>query len=178
VVLFALVQVLDHRLGRRVLCNNVQEKSAPADDLLLLAQVAGELEVDGVLVGLENGAQHLSSLEAGLVDQAVGNVEQLGECHLHNLVKVFSCLTHLEAVDATDGQQTLQTGEDAAGILLVQKIDGDVEEVGPLLGEVVMQDLLQGSNELCADLRRRCGEDRDETSADDLLVAFRYGLES
>ena len=110
--------------------------------------------VDGVLVSLQNCAQHLSGLETRLVDQAVGDGEQLRESHFHNLVKVISCLSHLKAVDAADGQQALQTGKNATGILLVQEVDGDVEEVGPLLGEVVVQDLLQSSDELSADLRR------------------------
>ena len=176
-VLLALVQILDHRLGRGILCDNVEEKSAPANNLLLLAQVAGKLKVDGVLVGLENSAQHLASLETGLVDQAVGDSEQLREGHLDNLIKVFPRLTHLEAINAADGQQALQTGENAAGILLVQEIDGDVEEFGPVIGEIVVEDLLQGSNELGTDLRRRGSEDRDQALADDLLVAFRDGLE-
>lgn len=177
-VLLALVQILNHRLSRGIFCDNVQEKSAPANNLLLLAQVAGELEVNGVLVGLEDSAQHLSSFETGLVDQAVGNCEQLREGHLNNLVKVFSCLTHLETVDTADGQQALQTGENASGILLVQEVDGDVEEIRPLLREVVVENLLQGSDELSTNLRRRGSEDRNETLADDLLVAFRDGLES
>lgn len=134
--------------------------------------------VNGVLVSLEDSAQHLSGLETGLVDQAVGDCEQLRERHLDNLVKVLPCLAHLEAVHTADGQQALQTGEDAAGILLVQEVDGDVQEVGPLFGKVVVQDLLEGSDELGADLRRRGGEDRDETGADGLLVAFGHGLES
>jgi hypothetical protein len=142
VVLLALVQILEHRLGRGVLCDDVEEKRAPANNLLLLAQMTGKLKVDGVLVSLENCAQHLASLETGLVDQAVGNCEQLRESHLDNLVKVFSCLSHLEAVDAADGQQALQTGENAAGILLVQEADGDVEEIGPVLGEIVVENLL------------------------------------
>lgn len=141
-VLLALVHILDHRLGGGILGDNVEEKSAPSNNLLLLAQVTGQLEVDGVLVGLENSAQHLASLETGLVDQAVGDCEQLREGHLHNLVKVFSCLSHLEAVHAADGQQALQTGEDATGILLVQEVDGDVEELGPVVGEIVVKDFL------------------------------------
>lgn len=141
-ILLAFVHILDHRLGRGILRDNVEEKSAPANNLLLLAQVTGKLEVNGVLVGLEDSAQHLASLETGLVDQAVGNCEQLREGHLNNLIKVFSCLAHLEAVDAADGQQALQTGENAAGILLVQEVDGDVEELGPVVGEIVVEDLL------------------------------------
>lgn len=141
-VLLALVQILEQRLGRGVLCDDVQEKSAPANNLLLLAQMTGKLKVDGVLVSLENSAQHLASLETSLVDQAVGNCKQLRKCHLNDLVKVFSCLSHLEAIDAADGQQALQTGENAAGILLVQEADGDVEEIGPVFGEIVVQDLL------------------------------------
>jgi hypothetical protein len=142
VVLLALVQILEQRLGRWILCDNVQEKSAPANNLLLLAQVTGKLKVNGVLVSLEDSAQHLASLETGLVDQAVGDCEQLRESHLNNLVKVFSCLSHLEAIHTADGQQALQTGENAAGILLIQEADGDVEEIGPVFGEVVVQDLL------------------------------------
>lgn len=110
--------------------------------------------VDGVLVSLEHRPEHLTGLETGLVDEVVSNTQQLRESHLDDLVEIGSCLSHLEPVHPADGQQALQTSEDRAGILGVQEIDRDVEKVGPLLGEVVVENLLERCNELCSDLRR------------------------
>lgn len=63
--------------------------------------------VDGMLVGLEHGPEHLAGLEAGLADEVVANAQQLRKGHFDNLVKVTARLAHLEAVDPADGQQAL-----------------------------------------------------------------------
>jgi len=57
-------------------------------------------------------------------------------------VEVGAILARFEAVDFAYGQQALNACEDGSGILCVQQLDGDVEEVGPALGEVVGEDLL------------------------------------
>lgn len=125
-----------------------------------------------MLVGLEHRPEHLTGFEAGLVDEVITDAQQLWECHLDNLVKVAARLAHLEPIHPADGQQTLQTCKDGSGILCVEEADGDVEEIGPLLGEVVVQDLLESCDELCADLRCRGGDDWHQPIADRGLFLF------
>jgi len=128
-----------------------------------------------MLVGLEDGPEHLTSLETGLVDEIVADGQQLRECHFDNLVEICSCLAHLEPVDSANGQQTLQTGKDLSGILGVQKGDGDVEKVGPLFGEVVVEYLLESSDELRSDLRGSSGNDWDDAVANQCLFLVGHG---
>jgi hypothetical protein len=51
-------------------------------------------------------------------------------------------------------------------VLGVEQLDGDVDEIGPLLGKVDMEDLLQRNDQLRADIRLGgVGEDGDQACA-------------
>jgi hypothetical protein len=107
-----------------------------------------------VLIGLDNDAKHLRSLQALLIDQLLTDAEQLRERVLHDLVELLPLLAGLESVHTADGQQTLQTGVYVVRIVGTEKLKGEIQEAGPLFGEVVLQDLLEEGNQLGADIGR------------------------
>ncbi len=94
-----------------------------------------------MLVPFKHSPQHLSGLNARLVDQAVTDVEEQRERRSHDLVKVVPAIAGFETVDAADGEETLHPGEHGVGIVGLQQLDGDVDELGPLARKVVLQDL-------------------------------------
>lgn len=59
--------------------------------------------VNGVLIRLDDDAEHLRSLQALLVNQLLTNVEQLRKRVLHNLVELLPLLASLESVHTADG---------------------------------------------------------------------------
>ena len=132
--------------------------------------------IDSVLVHLQHCAQDLTGLQAGLAGKRVANVEQLWERQGDDPVKICAVLAGLESVDLAYRQQALHTGEDGGNVARVQQLDGHVEEVGPFCGEVVGEDLLEGGDELQADLRRRCDEHRDDAVAEGGLLLLGDGL--
>lgn len=140
------------------------------------ANAPGLSYVDGVLVHLQHCAQNLSSLQASLAGKRVADVEQLWERQGDDLVKICAVLAGLEAVDFTYRQQALHASKDGGNVAGVQQLDGDVEKVGPFCGEVVGEDLLEGGDELQADLRRRRDEDGDDTVAEGGLLLLGDGL--
>jgi hypothetical protein len=129
-----------------------------------------------VLVSLHDCSEDFARINACFGDQTISNVEQQWKCHGHHLVEVPAHLAHLEAIHPAYCQQTLHAGEDGAGIVCAEQLDGDVEEVRPLCGKVVGEDFLEGGNELSAHLGSRGGEDGDQTVTERGLLLFRYGL--
>jgi hypothetical protein len=106
-----------------------------------------------VLVSLERKVQHLSGLVTLLIDQLIAYREQSRECHLHNLVKVRPVIPVciLEPVCPAYRQQALQACKHRPGIVRVEQLGRVVEEGGPLVGEVIVQDALQYRDELLSD---------------------------
>lgn len=131
--------------------------------------------IDGVLISLHDNPEHLSSLQALLINQPLSNAEQLGERVLHNLIKLLSFLAGLEPIHAADGQQALQTCVDCVRIIRAKKLKGEIEESRPLLGEVVLEDLLEEWNQLSADIGRCGGQSRDQSLAEARLLSLRDG---
>lgn len=80
---------------------------------------------------------------------------------LHNLIELVPLLSSLEAIDAADGQKALQPGVDCVRIVGAEELEGEVEESGPLFGEIVLQDLLEKRNQLGANIMRGRGQGRD-----------------
>lgn len=80
---------------------------------------------------------------------------------LYNLIKLLPLLSGLVAINATNGQKTLQSSIDSVRVIGTEELKGQVEESGPLLGEIVLQDLLEKRDELGADIGRSRGESRD-----------------
>jgi len=128
-----------------------------------------------VLIRLDDDAEHLRSLQALLINQLLANVEQLRERVLHNLVKLLPLLAGLESVHTTDGQQTLETGVDVVRIIGSEQLKGDIQEAGPLFGEVVLQDLLEEGDQLGADIGRRRRQGRNESFAETRLLSLGNG---
>lgn len=126
--------------------------------------------VDGVLVGLDNGAQHLRRLQALLIHQLLSNTEQLREGVLHNLVKFLPLLSSLESVYSADGQQTLESGVDMVRIACTEQLEGKLQESGPLLREVMLQDLLEERDQLGANIRGSRSQGRDQSLAETGLL--------
>lgn len=129
--------------------------------------------VDSVFIGLHHDAEHLSSLQTLLIDQLLTNAEQLGERVLHNLIKLLSLLAGLEPIHATDGQQALQACVDCVRIVRAKQLKGEIEEARPLLGEIVLEDLLEKRDQLRADIGRRGGQGRNQSLAETGLLALR-----
>lgn len=128
-----------------------------------------------MLVCFQDSPQHLARLQILFIHQAITNVEQLRERSLHNFIKVPSIVTQLESVGPTDRKQTLEACEDGGNILRVEQLDGDIDEFGPLLREVTMEDLLEGYDELGADVLWSSGYDGDESCADGSLLLVADG---
>lgn len=90
----------------------------------------------------------------------------------HNLVKLLALISTLESIHTADGQQTLQAGVDGVRIVGAQQLEGDIEETGPLLWEVMLKDLLKEGNELCADVGGRGGQRGDQPLAEARLFGI------
>jgi hypothetical protein len=129
-----------------------------------------------MLVALKHSPQHFSGLDARLVHQAVANVQEQGERRSHDLVEVVPAIASLEAVDATDGEETLHPGEHGVGIVGLQQLNGNVDELGPLAGKVVLQDLAERGYELRANRGRCAGQQRYDAAPQDFLFPWGYGL--
>ncbi len=95
------------------------------------------------------------------------------EGELDDAIKVGPLLDRLEAVDAAQSQQTLQARKDRGDILGVEQRHGDVDEVGPPFGEIVLEHLLQDGDELRSDLGRRGHEDRQQPISESALLVIR-----
>lgn len=131
--------------------------------------------VDSVFIGLHHNAEHLSGLQTLLIDQLLTNAEELGERVLHNLIKLLSLLAGLEPIHATDGQQALQACIDCVRIVRAKQLKGEVEETRPLLGEVVLEDLLEKRDQLGADIGWRRGQGGNQPLAETGLLALGDG---
>lgn len=130
-----------------------------------------------MLVSFEDNVQHLSSLLAVVVDQLLANNQQAWESRLNDLVEVYSSITALESVHSADSQKALESSKDAAWIGGVEEVQGDIHELWPFRWEVVVEDLLEGWNELRANWCWGRGEHWEETAAEARLLILRYGLD-
>lgn len=118
--------------------------------------------------------KHLASLIALLRDELVADGQQSGEAGLDNLVEMDSVIAvrRLESVGAADGEKTLQTSQNGGGIVRVQELHSVVHEVGPLLGEIEMQDALEDGDQLLPDQPLRGGHDGQQAVAEARLLIF------
>lgn len=121
--------------------------------------------VDGMLIRLHNGAQHLRRLQTLLIHQLLPNTEQLWERVFHNLVKFLPLLSSFESVYAADSQQTLQSRVDMVRVACTEQLKSEFQESRPLLGKVVLQDLLEERNQLGADIWGSRGKGRNQSLA-------------
>lgn len=114
---------------------------------------------NSMFIRFDHNPEHLRRLQAFLVDQLHTDVQQLRERMLDDLVEFLPLFPGLESVHAADGQQTLQARIDRIGIVGTEQLERDVQESGPLLGEIMLEDLLQKRDELGANVggrRRQC----------------------
>lgn len=131
-----------------------------------------------MFIHLQHCSQYFTSFQACLTSKRITNVQQLWERHGDNAIKVCPIFSRLEPVDLANCQQTLYTGKDGCNVSRRQQLYSDVEEIRPFGGEVVCENLLQGRNQLYADLGRRSDEDRYKAVAEGslLLLWYRLGL--
>jgi hypothetical protein len=94
---------------------------------------------------------------------------------LHNLIELLSLLAGLEPIHAADGQKALQAGVDCVRIVRAKELKSKIKETRPLLGEVVLEDLLEERDQLSANIGRRRGQSRDQTLAETRLLSLRDG---
>jgi len=129
-----------------------------------------------VLVCLHDSPQYLASFYACFVDQPTSNTQKQRKCHRDHLIEISTNFSNLEPVYPAYCQQALYSGKDRACIVCAEELDGDVEEVRPLGGEVVGKDFLESWNELSAYLRGRGSEHRDETVSESYFLILWYWL--
>ena len=91
---------------------------------------------------------------------------------LHDFIELLSLLAGLKPVNAADGQKTLQTRIDRTGVIGAEKLQSKIQESRPLLGEIVLEDLLKEGNQLIADIGRRRGQGRDKSLPETGLLGF------
>jgi hypothetical protein len=127
-----------------------------------------------VLISLHDSPKDFASVQARLDDQTVSNIQQQRKGHRYHLVKVSAHLAHLEAIHPTYCKQTLDAGKYRPRIVRAEELNGDIEEVRPLGGEVVGEDFLERGNKLRAYLWRGGGENGDETVSEGGLFVFWY----
>lgn len=96
-----------------------------------------------MLVRLDNSAKHLSRFQALFIHKFHADAQKLRERMFHNLVEFLSLLPGLEPVHPADRKQALQARVDRVRIVGSQQLEGNIDEVRPLLGEVVLEDLLE-----------------------------------
>jgi hypothetical protein len=94
---------------------------------------------------------------------------------LHNLIELLPLLSGLVAINATDGQKALQSSIYSIRVICTEKLKGQIEETGPLLREIVLQDLLEKRDELGADIGRGRGQGRDQSLTESGLLSFGNG---
>lgn len=92
---------------------------------------------------------------------------------LHDFIELLSLLAGLKPVDPADCQKTLQTRIDRTGVIGAEELQSEIQESGPLLGEVVLENLLEKGNQLIADIGRRRGQGRDKSLPETGLLGFR-----
>lgn len=127
-----------------------------------------------MLVGLESQVQHLASLVTLLVDQLIANSQQPGETCFDDLVKVLAIIGvgRLVAECTADGQQALQTGEDGAGSICVEELQGEVHKLRPSRGEVILKNALKNRDKLSTDEALGGSEDGQQSVSDAGLFVF------
>lgn len=133
-----------------------------------------------VLVSLQSKMKHLARLVALLVHELVADRQQPREAGLDNLVKVLPVVAVSGPITegATEGEQALQTSQDRARIVGVEKLHGEVDVSRPACGKVALQHALEDGDKLLADERLGAGEEGDEavSHASLLLLWNRRGL--
>ena len=127
-----------------------------------------------VLEALDHDPQHLACFVAHLVNQVRSDPEQVGERMRDDLVEVGPVLCGPEPIDATEGKQTLQPGVDRKSVMGVEQSHRDVHKVGPLLGEIMLQDLLHRGDELLPHLGRCRRKDGQEAVLEARLLILSY----
>jgi hypothetical protein len=73
---------------------------------------------------------------------------------------------------AADSEQALQTGEDRARVIRVQKLKGEVHKSRPTSGEVILEDSLEDGDELLADEAFGSSENRQKAVSYASLFIF------
>lgn len=114
-----------------------------------------------MLVDLEDGPQHLASLQARLINQPRADAQQLRKCNLNDSIELSPVLSALEAIYPADSKQTLDAGKNRVCIIRVKELLGDLEELGPFGGEVKGEDFLESGDELGANGRGGGGKHGD-----------------
>jgi hypothetical protein len=92
---------------------------------------------------------------------------------LHDLIELLSLLAGLEPVNPADRQKALQTRIDCACVIGAEELQSKIQESGPLLGEIVLENLLEEGNQLIADIGRSRGQGRDKSLPETGLFSFR-----
>jgi hypothetical protein len=129
-----------------------------------------------MLVDLQHSPQDFARFETCLIGKLVAKVEQLGECHCHDLVEIGAVLARFEPVDLAYRQQALHARKHGLYVARIEQLYSDVEEVGPLLREVEGEDLLEGGYELGANVGLRGDEDGHEAVSEGRLLLLRDGF--
>lgn len=128
----------------------------------------------GMLVGLQSQVEHLASLVALLVHQLVADGQQSGETRFNDVVKVLAVIGVGRFVTerTADGQQTLQTSEDGAGSICVEKLEGEVHKSRPSRGKVILENALQNRDKLLTDEALGGSENGQQSISDAGLFLF------
>lgn len=151
------------------------KEALSVSSLLPLGSKARVAHVDGVLIRLHNDAQHLRSLQTLLVHQLLPNAQQMRERVLHDLVKLIPLLPALVSVHSADRKQTLESCIDVVRITRAEQLEGKLQEPGPSLGEIMLQDLLEEGHQLSANIWRCRGQGRDQSLAETGLLRVGNG---
>lgn len=94
---------------------------------------------------------------------------------LHDLVKLIPLFPALVSVHSADRKQTLESRVDVIRITRTEKLEGKLQEPGPSLGEIMLQDLLEEGDQLCANIWRCRGQGRDQSLAEAGLLRVGNG---
>lgn len=114
-----------------------------------------------MLVSFQSQVQHLTGLIALLSHQLIADGEKPRKTSLDDLIEMDATLAlrGTESPGATHGEEALQAGQDGARVVGIEKLHGIIHEVGPLVGEIEVQNPLKNGNYLLTD--QACGGGHD-----------------
>ena len=128
-----------------------------------------------MFVRLHHNPQHPRSLEAFLFHQTGPDVKNMVKGELNDSIEIFSMLPSFESVGAAYCQNTLQASKHGVRIVGAEELHGNVHKIGPFLGEIMLEYLLQYWYELRSYLRLGRGEYGKKSITEGELLFLRDG---
>lgn len=86
--------------------------------------------------------EHLSGLFARFIYKPLANSQKSWEGRLYDLVEVGSMFSRFETKHSAESKQALQACKDGRGLICIEELERNGDKTGPLLGEVIVEDLL------------------------------------